>query len=55
LIKKKKHDDLIKKHLGNNTPEWVIEKIENIIIEILHDVDICDKYNSKEILNFPEL
>lgn len=31
------HIELIKKHLGSNTPDWIVENIQNLINELLEN------------------
>lgn len=35
-----KHEKLIEKHLGANTPYWIKEKVDNAINEALQQTDV---------------
>lgn len=45
-----KYKELIQKHLGINTPDWIIENVENLIEEAiyLHHYEEINKKTEKE-------
>lgn len=53
-----KHEKLIEKHLGVNTPYWVKENVDNAINEALRQFAVsslvCPKCKSDAIAEYPD-
>lgn len=53
-----KHEKLIDKHLGVNTPYWIKEKVDNAINEALRQFAVsslvCPKCKSDAIAEYPD-
>lgn len=47
-----KHEKLIEKHLGVNTPYWIKEKVDNAINEALHQFAVIVRFSIGQYVDY---